>query len=68
LAWSTTSKPVPAAVFDGYRAVRPIDPGFAQRQDLWRLFGYLAVVTVAVLTAFGRTYLDRLAGIVRTYR
>jgi len=56
------------AVFDGYRAVRPIDPGFAQRQDLWRLFGYLAVVTVAGSTAFGRTYLDGWPASSGTYR
>ncbi|WP_433211016.1 fructosamine kinase family protein [Dactylosporangium sp. CS-047395] len=38
--------PVPAALFDGYREVRPIEEGFAERKELWRLHGYLAVIAV----------------------
>jgi fructosamine-3-kinase len=34
----------PPDVLDGYRELRPIDPGFDERRDLWRLHGYLAVV------------------------
>ena len=33
-------------VLEGYREVRAIDPGFASRRDLWRVFAHLAVVTV----------------------
>jgi protein-ribulosamine 3-kinase len=48
-------QPVPEAVFDGYREVRPIDPGFPARRNLWRVHGYLACVAVA-----GAEYLGRL--------
>ncbi|MEV4415211.1 fructosamine kinase family protein [Catellatospora sp. NPDC049609] len=53
--------PVPPAVFDGYRELLPIDPGFAARRELWRLHGYLAVVAVDGRSAFGRPFLDRIA-------
>jgi len=35
---------VPAALFDAYREIRPLDPGFGERQELWRIFAYLAVL------------------------
>jgi fructosamine-3-kinase len=54
---------VPEALFDGYREVRPIDPGFGERRDLWRLAGYLGCVAVDG----GPAYLHRLASAVRTY-
>jgi protein-ribulosamine 3-kinase len=54
--------PVPADVFDGYRDVRPIDQGFRERRSLWRIFGYLAVVTVA-----GPTYLGGLVAALDEY-
>jgi fructosamine-3-kinase len=60
--------PVPEAVFDAYREVAPIDPGFAERRELWRLFGYLAVVAVSGLSSFGRPYLTRIADAVARYR
>lgn len=60
--------PVPEAVFDGYREIASIDPGFAQRRELWRIFGYLAVITVDGTSAFGRLFLDRLASAVHRYR
>jgi len=63
LAFVDYFQPVPDDVFDGYREVLPIDPGFAQRRDLWRIWGYLAAVTVE-----GPAYLDRLVGALRTYR
>ena len=59
--------PVPDDVFDAYRDIAPIDPGFAQRRELWRLFGYLAVVTVDGHTSFGRRMLTCLADAVRSY-
>jgi fructosamine-3-kinase len=61
-------EPVPGALFDAYREVTPIDPGFWERRELWRLFGYLAVIAVAGLTDFGRPYLGRIADAVARYR
>ena len=46
LAYIDYFEPVPQAVFDGYQEVLPIDPGFWERRDLWRIWGYLAAVTV----------------------
>jgi hypothetical protein len=45
----------------------PIDTGFAQRRELWRLFGYVAVVTVDGQKPFGRRILTGLANAVRSY-
>jgi fructosamine-3-kinase len=55
-------QPVPDDVFDGYREELPIDPGFWERRDLWRVWGYLAAVTVE-----GAVHLDKLTGALRTY-
>jgi fructosamine-3-kinase len=60
-------QPVPDAVFDAYRELAPIEPGFPERRELWRIFGYLAVLTVDGGSAFGRGYRDRLAAAVRRY-
>lgn len=60
--------PVPDEVFDAYRSVTPIDPGFWQRRELWRLFGYLAVITVDGMSAFGRPFLKRIADAIALYR
>jgi fructosamine-3-kinase len=60
--------PVPPIVFDAYRSVTPIDPGFAARRELWRLHGYLAVVTVDGGSAFGRPFLGRIADVISRYR
>ncbi len=59
---------MPGVVFDGYREVLPIDPGFAQRRELWRLHGYLAAVAVDGTSAFGRPFLDRIAAALARYR
>lgn len=56
--------PVPAAVFDGYRDLTPIEPAFPDRRELWRLYAYLAVVTVVPLPGF----LDRVARVIARYR
>jgi fructosamine-3-kinase len=61
-------QPVPDEVFDAYRDIAPIDPGFAERRELWRLHAYLAVVSVDGPGPFGRRYRDRLAAAVRSYR
>lgn len=56
-------EPVPDTVFAGYGEVLPIDPGFWQRRELWRIWSHLAVVTVA-----GPSYLDPLTAAVQKYR
>jgi fructosamine-3-kinase len=61
-------EPVPATLFDAYRERRAIDPGFAERRELWRLHGYLAVVAVDGAGTFGRRYLGRLAAAVAWLR
>ena len=59
--------PVPDDVFEAYQDTAPIDPDFAERRELWRIFGYLAVVTVDGHKPFGRRILTRLADAVRSY-
>ncbi len=49
-------------VFDGYQDELPIDPGFRERRDLWRVWGYLAAVTVE-----GPSYLGKLTKAVQKY-
>jgi len=53
---------VPADVFDGYQDELTIDPGFWERRDLWRVWGYLAAVTVE-----GTSHLGKLTEAVRKY-
>ena len=53
---------VPDDVFDGYQDEQPIDPGFWERRDLWRVWGYLAAVTVE-----GPSYLGKLTEAVQKY-
>jgi fructosamine-3-kinase len=53
---------MPEDVFDGYRDELPIDPGFWERRDLWRVWGYLAAVTVE-----GASYLGKLIACVQKY-
>lgn len=60
--------PVPGEVFDAYRSVTPIDPGFRERRELWRLFAYLAVITVDGGSAFGRPFVQRVADAIALYR
>ena len=62
LAYVDYFQPVPEDVFDGYRDELPIDPGFPERRDLWRVWGYLAVVTVE-----GTSYLGKLTEAVEKY-
>jgi fructosamine-3-kinase len=61
-------QPVPDEVFEAYWDIVPVDPGFAERRELWRPHAYLAVVAVDGSGPFGRRYLDRLAAAVRSYR
>jgi protein-ribulosamine 3-kinase len=62
LAYIDYFQEVPEDVFDGYREELPIDPGFWERRDLWRIWGYLACVTVE-----GAGCLDRLAKALQKY-
>ena len=60
--------PVPGTVFDAYCEVAPIDSGFDERRELWRLWCYLAVATVEQQgTPFGRTRFRRLSDAVNRY-
>jgi fructosamine-3-kinase len=62
LAYIDYFQAVPEDVFDGYRDELPIDPGFRERRDLWRVWGYLAAVTVE-----GANYLGKLTEAVQQY-
>jgi protein-ribulosamine 3-kinase len=62
LAYIDYFQAVPEDVFAGYRELMPIDPGFWERRELWRIWGYLAIVTVE-----GHSYLNRLTEAVRKY-
>ncbi len=62
LAYMDYFEPVPQAVFDGYAEVLPIDPGFNERRNLWRVSGYLAVVSNG-----GPTYVPWLVNAVDPY-
>lgn len=62
LAYLDYFRPVPEDVFTGYREVMPIDPRFAERRDLWRVYGYLACIEVE-----GAPYLPLLTDAVRKY-
>lgn len=55
-------QPAPDDVFDGYREELSIDPGFWERRDLWRVWGYLGCVTVE-----GAGYLSKLTAAVQKY-
>lgn len=46
LAYVDFFAPVPDALFAGYRELTPIDPGFVERRDLWRIPAWLAMVEV----------------------
>jgi fructosamine-3-kinase len=58
--------PVPDDVLHAYRDFAPLDPGFADRRDLWRVGVDLACVTVDAVQ-FGPRALAHLAETVRHY-
>lgn len=62
LAFVDYFQPVPQDVFAGYREELPIDPGFMERRDLWRVYGYLAAVEVE-----GAPYVRQLTDAVKKY-
>ena len=59
--------PVDPELLRAYAELAPVDAGFAGRRELWRLHVYLAVIAVAGASAFGRSFLPRLAAAVRRY-
>jgi protein-ribulosamine 3-kinase len=62
LAYVDYFQAVPDDVYDGYQEELAIDPGFRERRDLWRVWGYLAAVTVE-----GPGHLGRLTGALQRY-
>ncbi len=62
LAYIDYFQPVPEEVFAAYREELPIDPGFSERRELWRIYGYLAIVTVE-----GTSWLGKLSDAVQKY-
>ncbi len=60
--------PVPHDLFDTYRDLHDLDPGFPDRRELWRIFAYLSVLTVDGSSAWARGFVDRLSAAVATYR
>jgi protein-ribulosamine 3-kinase len=62
LAYIDYFQPVPEDVLIGYQEQIPIDSGFTERRDLWRLYGYLAAVEVE-----GAIHLSKLTNALRKY-
>ena len=62
LAYVDYFEPMPDDVFAGYREEMPIDPGFPERRDLWRVSAYLAAVQVE-----GAVHLSKLTEAVQKY-
>jgi fructosamine-3-kinase len=59
--------PVPDATFSAYAEVRPIAADFHERRELWRLFPYLAVLTVDPSGDFGRSFVPKLTAALDRY-
>jgi protein-ribulosamine 3-kinase len=62
LALIDSWQPVPRGVFDGYGLEMPIDSGFHERRDLWRIPLYLAAVALE-----GSVHLNRLIDTLKRY-
>ena len=54
-------RPVPDDVLAAYAEVHPLQDGFTERIELWRLPAYLAVIAVDGAGPFGRAFVGRLA-------
>lgn len=63
LAYVDYFQPVPEEVYLGYQELMPIDQGFNERRDLWRISAYLAAVMVE-----GAIHLNRLTSALQKYR
>lgn len=59
--------PVPPELFGAYAEVEPIDSGFAERRELWRIFAYLGVLTTSGDDPWGRSFRQRLTEAVKRY-
>jgi fructosamine-3-kinase len=62
LAYVDYFHPVPDDLFIGYQEILPIDPGFSERRELWRIYGYLAIAEVE-----GAPFLPQLTKAVSKY-
>ena len=60
-------QPVPEDVLDAYSERAPIDPGFPERKQLWRLPSYLAIITVDGRQPEGLAAIKKLAGAISTF-
>jgi fructosamine-3-kinase len=63
LAFVDFFAPVPEEVFEGYRELAPMEPGFAERRDLWRIPAWLAMVE-----ADGPRHVEQLLAALQPYR
>ena len=52
--------PVPPETWRAYQQIRPIDDGFQERRELWRIFAYLSILTVDTVSDLGRSFYQRL--------
>ncbi|MET0692892.1 MAG: fructosamine kinase family protein [Propionibacteriaceae bacterium] len=59
--------PVPAVTFEAYAEVNPVAPEFEERRELWRIFAYLAVLTVDSRSDWARQFVGRLDGALARY-
>lgn len=62
LAYVDYFEPVPENLWQGYREVLPLAPDFAERRDLYRLYGYLAIVSIE-----GASWLGTLTAAMQRY-
>ena len=62
LALIDSFQPVPDDFYDGYQDEIPMDPGFYERRDLWRLPLYLSAVALE-----GPMHLDKLSDALKKY-
>jgi len=46
LAFVDFFAPVSEELFQGYQEIAPLEPGFVERRDLWRIPAWLAMVEV----------------------
>jgi fructosamine-3-kinase len=59
--------PVPQATFSAYAEVQPIAADYSERRELWRLFAYLAILTVDAGGDFGRSFIPKLTAALDQY-
>lgn len=59
--------PVPAQTWSAYAEIRPIDPDFDARRELWRVFAYLGILTVDAGSELGRGCYGRLRSALDRY-